>query len=136
MKKILIVSLVLVIGISLFVVYKLYNKPHRDPSSEEALKVSAVELFKLYESNESEANSLYLDKVLEVSGVISEISTNQEQKIIVALETDNSFFGVRCTMTESDVNVSVGQSVSIKGICTGYLSDVVITNAVITENNN
>jgi hypothetical protein len=38
-------------------------------------------------------------------------------------------------MNDSETKVQVGEVVTIKGICTGYLSDVVITNAIIIENN-
>jgi hypothetical protein len=111
-----------------------YNKPHRDPSSESSLKISATELFKNFENNEAKANQLYLDKVLEVSGKISEITTNQEMKPVVALETENLLFGVRCTMESTELNVKAGDQVSIKGICRGYLSDVIITNSILSEN--
>ena len=110
----------------------MYNKPHRDPASEASIKISATELFISYETDEVAANALYLDKVLEVSGRISEVTTNQELIAIVALQTENPMFGIRCTI-EGTVNAKPGDSVTIKGICTGYLYDVVIIKATLIE---
>lgn len=129
MKKIFI-GLTLLIAAVALVIYMVYNKPHRNPADEKAIKVTAVELFKLYEEDEVEANKLYLDKTLEISGVVGEITSNQDQQVIVVLQTENSFFGVRCTMVESNIGVQPGQPIVIKGICTGYLSDVIINQAI------
>jgi len=131
-KSIVIVVLILCLSAA-WVIYRMYNKPHRDPLAEASIKISATELFQNYENDETTANGHYLDKVLEVSGKIAEITTNQELIPIVVLETDNPMFGVRCTMENPIVNAQVGDSVTIKGICTGYLSDVIITRSVFAE---
>ena len=76
MKKI-IGALLVVALIGGVVAYKMYNKPHRDIDAEQAVAtMSAGELFNLYESHEDSANTLYLDKVVEVTGTISELSEN------------------------------------------------------------
>lgn len=94
-----------------------------------------MELFRIFEEDEAQANKLYLDKVLEISGKITEITANQDMTPIIVLETENMVFGIRCTMNDSETKVQVGEAVTIKGICTGYLSDVVITNAIVIKNN-
>lgn len=133
MKKSYIIIILIIILSVVWVVFRMYNKPHRDPLSEVSIKISATELFRSYENDEAAANGLYLDKVVEVSGKISEITTNQELKPIVSLETENPMFGVRCTMESPTINVKRGDSVTVKGICTGYLSDVVIIKATLVE---
>lgn len=127
---------IIIIGlVASAVVYKLYNKPHRDPKNEESIPVSAMDLFRSFEEDEAKANTLYLDRVLEITGIISEITANQNMTPIIVLETENIAFGVRCTMDTVEANVLVGETVTIKGICTGYLSDVIITNAIIVKTN-
>jgi hypothetical protein len=133
MKKSYIIIILLLILSVVWVVFRMYNKPHRDPLSESSIKISATELFRSYESDEAAANGLYLDKVVEVSGKIAELTTNQEMIPIVSLETENPMFGIRCTMEGPTINAKPGDSVTIKGICTGYLSDVVIIKATIVE---
>lgn len=135
MKKILI-GIVLALVVICGVIYLMYNKPHRDPATETSIKVSAAELFRSFESNETEANKLYLDKVLEVTGKITEVSSNQNGVPVLTLETENIIFGVRCTMEKTESLVQVGETITIKGICTGYLSDVIITNAIRVDDNN
>ncbi|MEQ1587819.1 MAG: hypothetical protein ABL895_18175 [Cyclobacteriaceae bacterium] len=135
MKKILI-GILLALGVTSGVIYLMYNKPHRNPATETPIKVSATELFKSFESNETEANQLYLDKVLEVTGKITEVSSNQNGMPVLALETENIVFGVRCTMENGELITQVGETVTVKGICTGYLSDVIITNAIRVDDNN
>ncbi|MDZ7649464.1 MAG: hypothetical protein U5K54_21195 [Cytophagales bacterium] len=130
---------IILIGVLFFVMviggatYYIYNKPHRDPSSEISIKISSEELFNSYEANEAEANRLYLDKVVEVSGKIVEITFNQDQIPIIVLETADNFFGVRCTMKNLPLHSVVGETITVTGICTGYLSDVIITNAIVNK---
>jgi tRNA_anti-like len=133
MKKSYIVIILLIILSVVWIVFRMYNKPHRDPSSETSIKISSTELFRSYENDEATANGLYLDKVLEVSGKITEITTNQELIPIVVLETENPMFGVRFTMGNTVLNAKPGDSVTIRGICTGYLSDVIIIKAALVE---
>jgi hypothetical protein len=131
MKKVLGLLLLATIIVGSIIAYMLYNKPHRNPANEAAIKVSATELFKFYENNETAANENYLDKTLEITGTIAEITFNQDKKPIVLLQTENAFFGVRCTMRDNVISAEPGQKITIRGICTGYLSDVVITQATI-----
>ena len=132
MKKYIIIigALILVVA---GVAYRMYNKPHRDPASETAIEINAAELFRAYENNESGANTLYLDKVLAVSGKVAEISTNQEMMPVVILETENPMFGVSCTMENPKITLQAGDVVTIKGICTGYLSDVILIKGTLVE---
>lgn len=135
-KKIILVSVVIT-AILLFMVaigaFRMYTKPHRSVEDENAIRVAATELFDAYVKNEAEANTKYLNQVLEVTGKVSEVSTNLDNKKVVVLETKDLMFGVRCTMEDSLVSIQVGAITTIKGICTGYLSDVVITNAILKK---
>jgi hypothetical protein len=123
----------LMVVIAMIAAYKMYNKPHRSVEEEVALVTSAAQLFDAFEKSEAEANKKYLDKVVEVTGSVSEVSMNMDHKPIVVLETGNMMFGVRCTMSESSVTAKTGSVVTIKGICKGYLSDVVITNGILKK---
>ena len=132
MRKILIIVTLSCLA-ALTVGYTLYNKKHRSVENERAIELTAIDLFTAYETNETEANTKYLDKTLAVSGVISEITTNQDGNQVIILGTDDPIFGIHCTLVEENKNVIVGNAVTIKGICTGYLSDVVLTSGILTE---
>jgi tRNA_anti-like len=113
------------------VAYKMYTKPNRLVENETAIVIGATKLFDTYEKSESVADTKYLNQVLEVTGKVSEISANMDNKKVILLETSNPMFGVRCTMQDSLISIQVGTTITIKGICTGYLSDVVITNGIL-----
>jgi hypothetical protein len=133
MKKTIVIIFLLLILAGSWIAYRMYNKPPRDPTTESSTKITAVDLFRSYETNEEEANGRYLDKVLEVSGKVIEITNNQENFPVIILETDNPMFAVRCTMEKAGAFANVGDTVKIKGICTGYLSDVIVIKGTIVE---
>lgn len=129
MKRV--IALVIVIGLVAAIVgYRMYNKPHRSVDDEESLYVLATTLFDEFEQNEQLATSKYLNKAVEVTGVVSEVSKNQEGMTVIVLKTSNDLFGISCTM-ENNQSVQVGTKATIKGFCMGYLSDVVIHNGKI-----
>lgn len=125
----LIVGLIILSGV--FIGYELYNKPQRSVEDEVAIAITAKELFQKFESDEAKANATFLNKAVLVTGKISEISRNQDGKTVLVLETDNPMFGVTCTLEDSMEVVAPQTNVSVKGICTGYLSDVVVTRGIL-----
>lgn len=101
--------------------YMQFNKEHRDIMAEEAsIQIESVDLFQAYVDDEVGANALYLDKVVEVTGVISEISKEVGTEMIV-LQTKDDFFGVNVYFDEANSleGLVSGNSVRIKGHCTG-----------------
>jgi putative exporter of polyketide antibiotics len=110
--------------------YKMYTKPHRSVKDAKTVRVSAPELVSAYDSNEAEANAQYLDKVLEVKGEIIEISKNQKEEPVITLKgTDMS--GIICTFEGTATSeIKLNSSVVIKGICTGFLTDVVLVRCI------
>jgi hypothetical protein len=126
--------IILIVGVFILiagVVFMVYNKNHRTVEDEEYLSIEALKLFNDFSTNEAMANEQYLDKVLEVTGEISEMITNQSGETIILLKTDDPIYGVSCTMHTKPDQITPGSRVTIKGICTGYLSDVVITRGVL-----
>ena len=115
-----------------FMFYRIWYMPQRDVAEEIAIVVDAQNLLSAYETNTNNANALYLDKALEVTGVVSEIAKNQQNKPVVSLKTNSPLAGVRCTMKD-DVKLSVGEKVTIKGRCTGYLMDVTMIDCYIQK---
>lgn len=131
MKKI-IIGTIIIAGI-FFAAWMLYNKPHRSVADEDYITVQASTLFNAYQNNEAEANQAHLNKVLEVSGVVSSITTNSEGLPIIMLTSADPIFGINCTMDTKVGNINVGDSVVIRGICTGYLSDVVLIQCQLQQ---
>jgi len=128
-KKIIIIILILAI-VGAFVAYKMYNKPHVDVAdSKSDIVLTADAIMTDFSSNENEANTKYLEKIIEVSGVISEMK-KEKGKGIITLKTNDDFGSVLCHLSASSSTkmnaLKEGQTINIKGICTGYLMDVIL----------
>lgn len=110
-----------------------YNKPARNVAAETGIPVTATELYYKFASNEPQANQAYLNKVLQVSGQVLEVKSMPNSGKVVVLNTGDPMFGVACTLnnTPATGNVRPGEKITVKGICTGYLSDVVLTNSFL-----
>lgn len=114
-----------------FVGYKMYTKPHRNVADAKAFSIPASRLVTEYETNETQANSKYLDKILEVNGEVAEVSKNQKGETVIAL-IGTDMGTVRCTVEGDDADVAAkGAQVILKGICTGYLADVIMVRCVL-----
>lgn len=131
--KLLIV--VIFILLALFYVYKTYNKPHINVKKEQPIiKISAKNLQQQYNFDEAKADSLYFDKVIEVFGKIKS-TTNQNGKEIITLKGEES--DVICQLNDNNKEkINVNDSISIKGICSGMLMDVMLVNCVINKHLN
>jgi len=113
--------------------YKMYTKPHRNVEVAKAITVSALQVATEFENDETRSNGLYLDKVLEVNGVINEISKNQKGESIIAMK-GSDMSTVRCTLEGvAPTEIKTGDLATCKGICTGYLSDVILVRCIVQK---
>lgn len=131
MRRTLVISLLIFSALAVLAIFYFFNKPHRNISNETAIAITADSLFKAYE-NENNANALYLDKALTVSGLVNEMSKNQQGQDVILLRTDDPLFGVACTVKKGQtVSVKQGEKITVKGICSGYTSDVVLRDCIV-----
>lgn len=130
-KILIVITLLLMVAIS----YGLYvwNKPQRDVQDEKAVAIAAVAIFDSFTMNETKANELYLNKAIQVTGEVSEFKKNQDGKAVVYLKSTDPVFGVNCTFKEDPGPLEKGTTITFKGICTGYLSDVIINQGIIVR---
>jgi DNA/RNA endonuclease YhcR with UshA esterase domain len=135
-EKIIIV--ILIFGIlGAFVGYKIYNKPHIDVAEKLAdISISANEILSEFAADETTANTKFLDKIVAVKGVISETRIEKE-KGIITLKTNDDFGSILCHLSAKSTKkmdkLKVGKIVIVKGICTGYLMDVILVKSEITN---
>lgn len=112
----------------------LYNKPHEGVGNVEAdIRISATDLFNDYQKDENLANKKYLNKVIEVTGNVSDLqNVNGSQLILLSSNSDDG--GVSCQLTNDEKNkipVKKSATITIKGKCTGYLMDVNLVDCVL-----
>lgn len=134
-KKTIIIAIALVAILGGIFGWMQYNKPHRDATSEKAAyQLTAAALFEAFELNEAEASEKYLDKLLEVSGTVSEYNNDEQGNASVLLESDDMLFGVKCMLAEIPEKPAVnGNAIIIKGFCSGLNGDVEMTRCAIIK---
>lgn len=132
-KTLLIIILVgFVIGIA--VAMYMWNKPHEKAENKEGISITAQALCEQYSRNEDSAKKLYNGKVLEVSGVVTELSKNQDGYLVATLAGADDMLTVRGTMREMNVKLDSGKTVVLKGFCSDKtMFDVLLTDCVIKE---
>lgn len=112
------------------VVYRIFTKPHRDVTTETAVTLTAQALYDAFKADENKANALYLDKAVQVSGEVLDISTNQDQQVVINFKTNDPLVVVNCTFKENPGILKAGDNIAFKGICTGYIPEAnVVINA-------
>ena len=135
MKKLLIIILlILVAGATGFYFY--YNRPNPSLAEETPVtKATSTELFAMYEQDELAANDKFLNKVVEVKGKVREVRKESHGEVVLTLD-GSDMFGIICRMDPSvsmeDTSLE-GDEVSVKGLCTGMLMDVVLVRCVFSE---
>ena len=132
-KIIIAIALIAAIAFGIYYYVFVYSSQHRrQVQSEIGIAITSDSLVAKYQSDEKLANSLYLNKAVVVTGNLLSIDKNQEGKTTLVLGRSDSFSNVSVTMISTAAIIQkVGESITIKGLCTGALSDVVITDGVV-----
>lgn len=134
-KNKIIIAIALIAAIAFSVYYYVFvysSNNHRQVQSETGIVITSDSLVAKYQADEKLANSLYLNKAIVVTGNILSIDKNQEGKTTLVIGRSDSFSNVSVTMiSTTPISQKVGESITIKGLCTGALSDVVITDGVV-----
>jgi hypothetical protein len=154
-KWIKIILILAIAGIiAAVLVFKFYiNKPHQDIENAKAeYSFKADELYTEFKNNNL-ADSLYVDKVIEISGLISKIETPSDSLVVAVFSqkndtsqtnTDDLFAeleadgGIRCSMlfkfNEETKKIEGSSPVKIKGLCIGKQgSDIIFEKCVIVK---
>ncbi len=132
-KIIIAIALIAAVAFGVYYYVFVYSSQHRrQVQSETGIVITSDSLVAKYQADEKLANSLYLNKAVVVTGVILSIDKNQEGKTTLVIGRSDSFSNVSITMiSTTPITQKVGESITIKGLCTGALSDVVITDGVV-----
>ena len=140
MKKkyvlLVVINVVVLSGVS--VALYLYNKPHADVSGmTPELRVSAMDLYKAFQKDETAANRQFGDKVIAVTGAIAAEDVT-DSTASLQLTTNDPAGSVNCAFVggkkEKGSLPARGSVVTVKGRCTGFLQDVNLVDCVVETN--
>jgi hypothetical protein len=120
------------IGVALY----LFNMEPKDLKNVSPdFTLTASDLQKAFEDNESEATAKYVKKVIEVNGIIESVSPGEDNVLNVTLKTGSDFSSIICTFpgTTDPLRFTSGTQVKIRGECSGFLMDVLLNNCVLVK---
>jgi hypothetical protein len=139
MKKIWItLAVVLVVAlIGVVIIIKMINKPHQNLKEQKPdVTIDAPSLVIDYSRDVTVADSSYLNKKLEVSGVVEQVTQNQDSSLTVLL-TGVQGVNVSCNIParnmEKIAKPDSGAHITVIGQCSGFLMDVVLNNTAILQ---
>ena len=135
MKK-LIKFLLAIIVLALIGYFVILNLPKSSVKNKKAdYQLDATELYSAFENNEKKSNKLYIGKTIEVKGRFLNQNKDNQDATVVILDGGGSLGGVLCTLEQGQEsrldNIQPGDMLTIKGMCTGLLMDVVLNKCVI-----
>jgi len=111
-----------------------YNKPHRNAGGLSAdASLTAVELYSQFQTNEPDANKKYLDKIIEVTGKVTDVQ-QQGNSSSIQLDGGSPAGGINCSIAADGSRMPLpakGAAIVVKGRCAGFLMDVNLVDCVI-----
>lgn len=140
MKKRIVFGILAIIAVNvsggLYYIFQYSKTHHRDAATENAIIIPATKLVNDFQANEKQANLKYLNKVVQIRGTVLKQGKDQEKNTTVTIKSGDPFANIFCTL-KSRVNLSRKDSVIVvKGICSGFLSDVILNDAVVMNKGN
>ena len=134
----ILVGLILVLSISLLILLKLYNEPLLNVKNTNAdIEVLAQNILEDYRMDEVLANKKYVGNLVQVKGEVSKISIDDGNSIVTLKDT-NEESSIMCHMLPEEnlkaLKLKIGEQVILKGVCTGYLMDVIIVRCILINN--
>ncbi len=135
--KRIIIIVILIVALACILTWKwVFREQEKSVGSRKAdIVVPATEMVKEFETDENKANIKYLNKVVAVSGIINSQTVN-DKDITVILKNDGATAGVSCSFDKTTVDkssISPGRNITAKGLCSGFLMDVVLNRCSIVN---
>ena len=136
-KLLLILAAVVVTIVCATLYFKVHQKVQTDTiNTKTEIHVSSEKLVRAFIDNEPEANNNYVEKAVEIKGVVKEV-TFVNNRYSIFLNGGTEFSSVMCAMKEDQYkdiqNLKNGQSIILKGICKGFLMDVIFLDCILVN---
>jgi hypothetical protein len=129
-----VVTFIAVVGIG--AALYLFRMPHKDiGKAKPDFIITAIDIQKAFEDNETLATAKYVNKILEIEGEVESVKTGEANVFNVILKSGSDLSSVICTFPAATepAGFTVGAKVSIRGECSGFLMDVLMNNCVLIK---
>jgi hypothetical protein len=136
-KLLLILAAVLVTVFCATLYFKVNQKVQIDTINiETETQVTSKKLIAAFLNNEADANLRYVEKAIETQGVVKEV-TYVNDRYTIFLQGDKELYSVMCVMKKNQYQeiqkLKKGQRVILKGVCKGFLMDVIFLDGIIVN---
>ena len=126
MKKLLAFALSLCLIVTLFSACVINIRDDDESDKKDPVKVTAEDLMNAYEENEVAAKKKYEDKLIDVTGTITDISATLSDQACVTLSAGGFGRFIKCYFEDDDTiddvaKLEKGQAVTIRGECDDLL---------------
>lgn len=141
MKKKKVGSILTIIGVITLVSFWALHYIDKSPDKITAdthveVKISSTDLLASFIEDESKANSDFVERVIEVKGVVKEV-TFLNNRYTVLLQGQGEYACLICDMDKDEINqineVGIGDTITLKGVCKGFLMDAILLNCVLVN---
>lgn len=134
-KIALAIVLIIAIGGILGALYMYNLKPKDLKRVKPDFVITAVELTAAFNEDGKAATDKYVNKIIEVSGEISSVMPGEKGAVNIQLESGNNVTSVICTIQNAGNNKTFepGKAITLRGVCSGFLMDVLLNNCVVVE---
>lgn len=139
-KKYVIILALFVVFLGAGISLKMFFKPHADINKlKSEFKLDAVDLLSEFENDENSATAKYSEKILEIKGELKSKTKMQNGTDLLILEDEMQ--GISCQLDSiwASANqpiiqsLEIGRSITIKGICKGYLMEIKVSPAIVLK---
>jgi hypothetical protein len=134
--KILLGVVTLIAVVSIGAAVYLFRMPHKDiGKAKPDFIITAIDLQKAFEDNETSATAKYVNKILEIEGEVESVKTGEANVFNVTLKSGSDLSSVICTFPAATepAKITVGTKVTVRGECSGFLMDVLMNNCVLIK---
>jgi tRNA_anti-like len=96
---------------------------------------TAEDFQKAFEEIEKAASAKYINKIIELKGEIVSFKQGENNSFNISLKTGNELSLIICTFPSipDSTGLKAGGKITIRGVCSGFLMDVLLNNCAIIK---
>lgn len=130
-KKVILFAVAILCLIAGITGFYLYNKPRATAATEKTqITIAAKALFQAFATDEQHAEKKFGGKILEVTGTVADVQPTGSSFSVLLSGDSTGIGGINCAITDSTATKPAqGETITIKGRCTGFLMDVTLSDA-------
>lgn len=131
----ILLTALLATALAALVAHRMYDaKPATAADRSAELNVKAATLYAEFQQDEVSAGEQYNDKVVEVEGVVRDVTAGTDKTTDVLLETGDPLGAVVCEFNANEtIGLKKGDPARIKGFCAGYNLDVLLQRCTLSK---